>query len=166
MTRANAAANTALSPDFQDFVASLDEHRVDAVLVGGYALGVHGVIRATSDIDFLYRRTAKNVRALAAAMDAFGAPPSVVDADALMTTGIVTQFGQPPQRIDLLNELDGVTFAAVWTGALTIRIDGRSLRVIGLTELRKNKASTGRKKDAEDVRRLDARHARAGRTTK
>jgi predicted nucleotidyltransferase len=76
-----------------------------------------------------------------------------------MTAGIVTQFGQPPQRIDLLNEIDGVTFPEVWKGAATVSIDTQKMRVIGLTELRKNKGATGRKKDKEDLRRLKASKA-------
>ena len=157
---AGGAANNALPPDFLDFIVCLNGRRVDIVLVGGYALGVHGVVRATGDIDFLYRRTNKNVRALSAAMNDFGAPPDVIDAASLMTPGIVTQFGSPPYRIDLLNDIDGVTFVAVWKGALTITLDDQPLRVIGLGELKKNKSATGRQKDEEDARRLNARQAR------
>lgn len=54
------------------------------------------------------------VRRLCAAMEDFGAPPNVIDEDALMIPEVVTQFGQPPYRIDLLNAIDGVGFAKVW----------------------------------------------------
>jgi hypothetical protein len=64
------------------------------------------------------------------------------------------QFGRPPYRIDLLNEIDGVTFLEVWNGATSATLDGQTIRVIGLSELKKNKNATGRKKDEEDVRRL------------
>lgn len=158
--RAGGQGNDALAPDFLDFIASLNEHQVDFVLVGGYALGVHGVIRATGDIDFLYRRTKAGVRRLCAAMNDFGAPLEVIDEDALMTPEIVMQFGQPPYRIDLLNAIDGVTFEEVWAGAMTITLQGQLLRVIGVKELRANKSATGRRKDAEDVRKLSARSAR------
>ena len=157
---AGGEANNGLSPDFLDFIVCLNERHVDFVLVGGYAMGVHGVVRATGDIDFLYRRTAKNVRALCAAMNAFGAPREVIDQAALMTAGIVTQFGHPPYRIDLLNEIDGVTFLEVWNGATSATLDGQKIRVIGLSELTKNKNATGRKKDDEDVRRLTSQKTR------
>jgi predicted nucleotidyltransferase len=158
--RAGGEGNAALSPDFLDFIAALNERSVDFVLVGGYALAVHGVVRATGDIDFLYRRTKAVVRRLCAAMEDFGAPPEIIDQDALMTPEIVTQFGQPPFRIDLLNAIDGVSFEAVWAGATMVTVQGRPMRVIGLAELRANKAATGRRKDAEDVRRLSARPGR------
>ena len=72
------AFNARLAPDFLDFIVALDQHRVDAVLVGGYAVGVYGVVSATSDVDFLYRRTSANVQRLCHALDAFGAPPTAL----------------------------------------------------------------------------------------
>ncbi len=154
--RAGGEGNAALSPDFLDFIACLDEQHVDFVLVGAYALGLHGVVRATGDLDILYRRSRANVRRLLAAMQEFGAPAEVIDQQALLTPDIVTQFGQPPFRIDLINAIDGVTFAEVWKGAVAVAIARRQVRVIGLDELRKNKRATGRKKDKDDLRRLDS----------
>ena len=162
--RAVGEVNDVLSADFFDFIICLNERGVDVVLIGGYALGIHGVIRATGDIDFLYRRTKKNVRRLCRAMDDFGAPPEVIDVDALMIPEIVTQFGQPPHRIDLLNTVDGVGFDQVWRGATFMTIQGQKVRVIGLAELQLNKAATGRKRDADDARRLmSVRKLRASR---
>lgn len=157
---AGGEANSGLSPDFLDFIVCLNERHVDFVLVGGYAMGVHGVIRATGDIDFLYRRTARNVHDLCAAMQDFGAPLDVIDQASLMTPGIVTQFDNPPYRIDLLNEIDGVGFLEVWSGATRATLDGQTIRVIGLRELKKNKNATGREKDEEDLRRLTSRKTR------
>jgi predicted nucleotidyltransferase len=114
----------------------------------------------TGDIDFVYRRTKGNVRRLCMAMLDFGAPQEVVDEEALMTPDIVTQFGHPPYRIDLLNAIDGVTFDRIWKGAGITRIAGYYIRVIGLNELRKNKAATGRQKDKDDLRRLDYQQTR------
>jgi predicted nucleotidyltransferase len=149
--------NDTLSPDFLDFIVALNEQKVDFVLVGGYALGVHGIVRATGDIDFLYRATNANVRRLCNAMIDFGAPPEVIDEETLLEPRIVTQFGQPPYRIDLLNAIDGVTFAEVWRGADVTSLQGQEVRVIGLKELKANKSATGRKKDKEDVRRLNSK---------
>lgn len=160
---ADAEPNDALSPDFLDFITCLKIRRVDFVLVGGYALGLHGVIRATGDIDFLYRRTRVTVRRLCAAMEDFGAPPVVINPDALLRPEMVTQFGQPPYRIDLLSTIDGVTFKEVWDGATKAVIDGQSIRVIGRRELQKNKEATGRKKDTEDARKLRALRPQNGR---
>ena len=149
-----------VSPDFLDFITCLNERGVDFVLIGGYALGVHGVVRATGDMDFLYRRTKAMVRRLCAALEDFGAPAEVIDEDSLMAPEVVTQFGRPPLRIDLLNAIDGVSFEKAWAGAMSATIQGQALRVIGLAELLANKTATGRPQDAEDVRKLNARATR------
>jgi hypothetical protein len=152
--------NDVLSADFHDFILCLNKYRVDYVLIGGYALAIHGVVRATGDIDFLYRRTESNVRRLCMALEEFGAPPVVIHETALLTPDIVTQFGEPPYRIDLLNSIDGVAFEQAWKGATHTNIGDQDVRVIGPKELRANKSATGRKKDADDLRRLTSRSAR------
>ena len=156
--------NTVLSPDFRDFIAALNRNRVRYVLVGGYALGYHGVIRATVDIDFLYDRRAANIERLCVALTDFGAPPHLIDPAFLAGEDAVTQLGLPPVRIDLLANISGVEFQQVWSGASQVKVDGNTLRVIGLQELRANKAASGRAKDKADLRAL-ARPAR-GRNSK
>ncbi len=155
--------NDALSPDFRDFIDSLNSAQVDFVLVGGYAVGAYGVVRATSDIDFLYRRTASNVERLCQALRDFGAPPIVINSAELLRKDSVAMFGTPPQRIDLLSDISGVDFDAVWAGSKVIRIDSLPIRLIGLAELRLNKAATGRSKDKSDLRQLPEHdsHARS-----
>ncbi|MEO5568454.1 MAG: nucleotidyltransferase [Gemmatimonadaceae bacterium] len=156
--------NTHLSDDFRDIIAVLSAHRVKFVLVGGYAVGFHGVVRATGDVDFLYERERSNVQSLCAALREFGAPEHLIDEAFLLSPDAVTQMGVPPLRIDLLGEISGVTFAEVWSGAVDSRVDGCKLRIIGLEQLRANKLASGRPKDLLDVRALDAR--RAGRQKK
>ena len=140
--------------DFLDFIAEMNAQRVDYVLVGGYAVGVHGVVRATANIDFLYRSTPSNVARLCSALIEFGAPDVIVNPDDLLKPDMVSAFGPPPHRIDLLSSITGVSFNAVWTSSMLVDIAGQSVRVIGLAALRKNKAATGRTKDREDLRLL------------
>lgn len=149
-------SNAALADDFLDCIALLNEHRVGFVLVGGYAVGWHGVIRATGDIDFLYSQTAANVGRLCNALRDFGAPEQLIDRSFLLTPGAVTQIGVPPLRIDLLATITGVTFAEARSGAERAELHGQRLLVIGIDELRRNKQATGRPKDRDDLRRLAA----------
>jgi hypothetical protein len=151
----------ALDADFSDFIGCLNELNVKFLLVGGYAVGAHGYVRATADIDFFYRRTSENVRRLCASLKSFGAPLNVVDFDSLMQANTITMFGQPPHRIDLLGDIDGVSFDDAWAGSIATVIGAQPLRVIGLNELIANKKASGRSKDNEDVRKL----LRAGRKT-
>lgn len=151
-----APDNAWLADDFRDCIECLNDHDVSFVLVGGYAVGWHGVIRATGNIDFLYQQTDDNVTRLCAALRDFGAPEQLVDAAFLMTPDAVTQIGLPPLRIDLLASITGVSFDAVCAGAEPVELDGLRLLVIGLPELRINKGATGRAKDRDDLRRLRA----------
>jgi len=41
--------------DFRDLLALLNEHHVEYVIVGGYALAFHGAPRYTGDIDVFVR---------------------------------------------------------------------------------------------------------------
>jgi predicted nucleotidyltransferase len=141
-------------PDFRDFVAELNRHGVEYLLVGGYAVGVYGHVRATADIDFLYRRTPANVNRLLQALADFGAPADVLDEAHLAADDAVTAFGAPPLRIDLLSSISGVSFDEAAASSVRIDVGGEQLPVIGLTALRANKKASGRRKDREDLRRL------------
>ena len=145
---------SALAGDFRDCIAVLNAHGVVFILVGGFAVGWHGVVRATGDIDFLYEQTPKNVKRLCKALEEFGAPAHLIDADFLLSRNAVTQIGNEPLRIDLLSSISGVSFEQVRAGAVETSIAGQRLLIIGLAELRVNKRATGRVKDKEDLRRL------------
>lgn len=114
------------------------------------------MVRATGDIDFLYEQTVSNVARLCAALRDFGAPMQLIDPKFLLSTDAVTQIGREPLRIDLLAAITGVTFDEVRAGAEEAELDGQRIFVIGINELRTNKRATGRAKDKEDLRRLDA----------
>lgn len=152
--RPNQVGDPAFPADFLDFIQALNASGVEYLLVGGYAVGIHGHVRATSDIDFLYRPTPENVARLVEALRHFGAPPDVIDPTHLATPDSVTAFGVPPTRIDLLATISGLTFDQATAGALQIEVAGESLPIIGLAALRANKQASGRERDLDDLRRL------------
>jgi predicted nucleotidyltransferase len=147
-------SNAFLANDFRDCIECLNARQVVFVLVGGYAVGWHGVVRATGDIDFLYHQTKSNVARLCSALRDFGAPEHLIDPAFLMSPNAVTQIGDQPLRIDLLAAITGIAFDDVRAGADEVELDGQRLLVIGINELRINKGATGRAKDKEDLRRL------------
>jgi hypothetical protein len=71
---------------------------------------------------------------------------------------MIIQFGYPPNRIDLLNTISGVTFDEAWKDKISekLLIQGQrvDIRYIGLAALIKNKAAVGRPKDLEDLKYL------------
>jgi hypothetical protein len=124
--------------------------------VGGYAVAFHGHPRATKNLDILVKAEPKNASLVYQALKAFGAPVDsfeVSEADFTTYDGVL-QVGLPPRRIDILNRATGISFAEASAQAGSFDLDGRSIRVIGLDALLKNKAASGREQDIADIKAL------------
>jgi len=148
------------SKDVQEFLRLLAAHEVKYVIVGGEAVIYHGYARLTGDVDFFFEPSKKNAVKLYEALKEFweGDIPGIKASEELMETGLILQFGVPPNRIDLINQISGVTFREAWQGKLrnNIKRAGEEVPVyfIGLDELIRNKKATGRPKDMEDLKYL------------
>lgn len=145
------------SPDIREFIALLHRHDVRYVVVGGEAVIYYGHARLTGDIDFFYDADPANAAALFEALLQFwsGSVPGIARAEELSEAGVVIQFGRPPNRIDLLNRIDGITFATAWETRRTVVLDtGQGdvpLHYLGLKPLIDNKQAANRPKDLEDL---------------
>lgn len=64
-----------LPPDFADLLTCLNEAKVEYMIIGGYAVMVHGYLRATQDLDVWVRPSPDNAARVIAAMEAFGISP-------------------------------------------------------------------------------------------
>ncbi|MFD1468345.1 nucleotidyltransferase [Hymenobacter caeli] len=143
-----------LSPDFKEFVELLNAHAVEYLIVGAFAVARYGVVRNTGDIDIWVRQTADNAAKLVRVVAEFGLASLGYTAADFMEANIIVQIGVTPFRIDLLTAIDGVTFAECYPNRQTSMLDGVPVAVISIHDLRRNKASTGRAKDQEDLRLL------------
>ena len=143
-----------LEKDFEDFVALLNTHHVDYMVVGGYALAFHGKPRHTGDLDIWIDVSENNAEKLLSVIADFGMASLGIEKEDFLKPGIITQIGYPPLRIDILNEIDGVSFKDAYPTKLTIDIDGLIISYIGLDDLIKNKISSGRHQDLTDVNSL------------
>jgi hypothetical protein len=105
-----------LNPDFRDLLLAFAAQGVEFVVVGAYALALHGVPRFTGDLDVFVRPSAENARKVWEALASFGAPVDAagVQPSDFATPGIVYQIGLPPARVDVLTEISGVTFDEAW----------------------------------------------------
>jgi len=151
-----------LPVDFKELLAEFARSRVDAVLVGGYAVAFHGRPRATKDIDLVLEGSEENLARAAEALERFGAPANVVRSVAEMKPTEVVFMGRPPLRVDLLRTVDGVTSEAVFATAVTTDLDGIAVRVIGLDALIANKRAAGRPQDLIDAEFLERVRAARG----
>ncbi|MCF8151783.1 MAG: nucleotidyltransferase [Burkholderiaceae bacterium] len=143
-----------LSRDFKEFVALLNAHGVDYLIVGGYAMALHGRPRNTGDLDVWIDRDTENAARLMQVLEAFGFGGLGLSQQDFETREHVVQLGYPPFRIDLLTDIDGVEFAQAWPRRETITHKGVPLQFIGLEDLKANKRSVGRPRDLDDLDQL------------
>ena len=133
---------------------ALSDARIDFLLVGAYAVAVHGHPRATGDLDLWVRPDAETAPKVYRVLADFGAPLHDLTVDDLATPGMVFQIGVEPSRIDILTAITGVAFDDAWENRLFIELDDIKLNVIGRDDLIVNKRACGRPKDIADAETL------------
>lgn len=143
------------SQDFKEFIASLNEHGVEYLVVGGYAVGLHGYPRYTGDLDVWVRASDENATRLLAALDHFGFSGAGIVREDFTSADRVIQLGRPPFRIDLMTSIDGVHFDDCYRNRVAIEYEGVQTMFIGLADLKTNKRASGRPKDRIDLDELD-----------
>ena len=144
-----------MNPDFRDMLSALNAEGVEYLLVGAYALAVHGLPRATGDMDVWLGPSAANAQRALAALRRFGAPLSELSEADLTQPGTVFQIGVVPRRIDLLTAIDGVDFQAAWRNRMLTTLDDLEVPVLSRGDFLKNKRAVGRPKDLADVAWLE-----------
>lgn len=140
-----------LSPDFKDILSAFVGKDVEFLVVGGYAVAFHGFVRGTGDFDIWIRASDLNAERTWNALIEFGAPLSDLTPEDLKTPGIVFQMGVPPNRIDIINKIDGVEFDDAWPERKFIEFEGILIPIIGKPDLLKNKQTMNRPKDIADI---------------
>jgi predicted nucleotidyltransferase len=148
-----------MSPDFLDLLRALSDADARFLVVGAYAVGVHGRPRATKDLDVWVEASADNAPKVVKGLMEFGAPlMGLTEAD-LSTPGVGLQIGVEPGRIDILTSISGVRFEDAWLRKVQANFaEGLRCNVIGLVELLQNKRAAGRPQDLADVAALEQIH--------
>jgi hypothetical protein len=148
-----------LNKDFHDLIAALQAADARFLIVGAYALAVHGTPRATGDLDVWISSDPENVEKVWSAVLRFGAPTEAlgVSREDLARRDQVIQMGLPPRRIVLLTTISGVEFAEAWPGRVTHEVDGLQVPFIGREAFIRNKRASGRAKDLADLESLGER---------
>lgn len=143
-----------MNQDFADLLQAFVDADVRFLVVGAYALAIHGRPRGTGHIDIWVDATPENARRVMAALATFGAPMSEISEADFVHVGVAYQMGVPPGRIDILTERTGVTFEDAWPERTSGVFAGLEVGVIGLAAFIRNKRATGRLKDLADVEGL------------
>lgn len=140
--------------DFQDFIQALNNNEVKYILVGGYAVILHGYIRSTADMDIWVKKTIKNFDKLNRALNEFGAP-SINEKEFLGNQYDVWGIGKEPNRIEIMSELKGVTFETAYKESIFYQQDNLKIRFIHFNHLLDAKKAAGRFKDKNDIEQLN-----------
>ena len=149
-----------MNEDYRDILVALVEQDARFLVVGAHALAVHGYPRATVDLDIWIDATEENARRVWRALAAFGAPLADLDVtqNDLMRPNVVAQFGLPPNRIDFLTGVSGLTFETAWYNRIEGTLEEVLVPVICLDDLVKNKSASGRDKDRADLKGLQGKN--------
>jgi len=148
------------SDDILDFLILLDKYRVKYLIIGGQASIFYGHARLTGDVDIFYENSIDNIKGLYKVLHEFwgGNIPVIQNQDELKQPGMVFQFGVPPNRIDLINNIGNVDFREAWDTKETvlIKLINSEIQIyyISLDLLIKNKKYVQRAKDLDDLKFL------------
>ena len=144
-----------LNSHYRDILSILSEKKVRFLLVGAYAMAVHGYPRSTIDIDLWVMPDPENALLVLQALEDFGAPVGDLSVEDLRKEDVVFQIGVAPLRIDILTSIDGLKFEDAFARSELVDIEGISIHVLSVPDLIKNKRATGRTRDLADVEVLE-----------
>lgn len=147
-----------LERDFLDFIALCNKHAVKYLVIGGYAVSVHGYPRSTKDMDVCIEMSVENAEKMIAVIKDFGFESVELSESDFLSKNFITQLGYEPLRIDILNDLDGVAFAEAWGNKKVVIISEVEINFIGYNELLKVKEKAGRPQDIADISMLKKRN--------
>jgi hypothetical protein len=153
-------ADKLLHQDFVDLLRAFAAADVRFLVVGAYALALHGLPRATGDLDVWIDPTPANARRAYGALRDFGAPLANLREEDLTNRDLVFQMGVAPVRIDVLMSISGVVFDEAWERRTETVFEGVRFPVIGLDDLIQNKRACGRPKDLVDLEILERQRRR------
>ncbi len=127
------------------------------LVVGAHAMAVHGVPRATGDLDLWIDPEPLNAARVWQALLDFGAPAGSkgIAQEDLATPGIVVQIGLPPRRIDILTRVSGLDFERAWGNRVLHALGSRDVPYLSRADLVSNKRASARSKDLVDLEILE-----------
>jgi hypothetical protein len=139
--------------DFLEFLELLDNHEVEYLLVGGYAVILHGYARSTGDMDLWVNQTNENYNKLKLVYTNFGAPIFSIE-DFESDKFDVWSIGVEPRKIEILTKVSGLEFKESKKNCVYLNFEKFKIPYIDFEDLMKNKITTGRLKDLADVEQL------------
>ena len=129
-----ANINRVFPNHFREFIEHLNEKTVEYLLIGGYAMGAHGHIRSTTDLDILINATSDNADKMLLACSDYGIPKESLKKEMFLVPKMIG-IGEPPLRIEILKKLDVVDFNYAFQRAVKKKVDGLTINIVSLDDL-------------------------------
>ena len=145
---------TRLPPDFKEFLKLLNDHDVEYLLIGGYAVGYHGYPRATANMDIWIAMTPVNADRIVKVLKEFGFDLPELSIDLFLKEWQIIRLGVPPVRIEIATMISGVNFSECYDERVLDVLDGVKVNLISLKHLKMNKKAAGRHQDLSDLENL------------
>jgi|SRR6185436_21028653 len=145
------------SKDFIDFIDCLNKCNVEYMVVGGYAVGFHGLPRATGDLDVWIKISETNANNMMKVVEMYPVPKGIFSKEFFLSNKPLHGgfFGKAPYRIDILTDIEGVKFEECFPNALHTVFEGIKIVYISYKDLIKNKQASARPQDIADISRLE-----------
>ena len=145
--------NNIFNQDFRELIILLNSNEVEYLLVGGYAVILHGYIRTTGDLDLWLRRTEANYDKFLKAARLFGLPTTAFTKDKFLYDDSIDvfSFGRSPSGLDIMLDLKGMEFEESYRRSSMYETDGIEVRLIHYQDLLAAKKAAGRPKDLVDI---------------
>ena len=140
--------------DFKELLELFNEHKIEYMIVGAYALAYHGAPRFTGDIDIFVEPSPENAKKILLALSDFGFGSLNLKNEDFQNPNSVVQLGVPPVRIDIITSLTGVTWDEADQGKVVGLYGDISVYFLGKKQFIANKRAIGRKKDLADLEAL------------
>jgi hypothetical protein len=147
-----------LERDFVSFVSLCNQYEVKYLVIGGYAVSIHGYPRSTKDLDILIELSDENAGKVKRVVDEFGFASMKLTKDDFLKKDFVTQLGFEPERINIINDVDGLDYEKAWQNRRMVKYEGVEIPFIGYNELLKIKTIAGRPQDIADIDKLKKRN--------
>jgi hypothetical protein len=144
-----------LHQDFKEFIELLNGNNVEYLLIGGYAVVLHGYVRSTGDIDLWINNSPENANKVIKALTEFGFSSLNLSVHDFIQNDQVIQLGYPPYRIDIITSIEGLNFTYCFNNKVIFQMDENySINLIDIESLKKSKSISGRHRDLEDLENL------------
>ena len=143
-----------IQKDFRDLLELFNAHKIEYIIVGGYALAFHGSPRFTGDLDILIKPDPENAHRILESLEEFGFKSVDLTIEDFQRPDKVVQLGVPPVRVDIITSLTGVSWEEAFSGKTKGKYGDIPVYYIGRDQFIANKRATGRKRDLADLEAL------------